>query len=261
MSIQAQVYFAIIPEWILDADVSDKAIRLYGILNRYAREKQKCRLRRKTLAERLKVKDLKTVDRCVSELEEIGALRVRPRFRANDKGTQQRIANEYLLMVTAPWDATQQQLPAGGVGAENPPPPRGADSPGVGAEMPQQEREEQLKERTPSSSENGRSDVNSLCTLLADLIEGNGSRRPTVNKSWKDSARLMLDRDERSHEEAERLIRWCQANDFWRSTILSMPKFRAKYDTLRLQSSRASPNGRGPHRNPRTEGAYDGPVR
>ena len=77
-----------------------------------------------------------------------------------------------------------------------------------------------------------------LSHLLADLIAFNGSKRPEVGKRWAEAERLMLQRDERDPAEAERLIRWCQDDEFWRSNVLSMPKFREKYDQLRLQSQR-----------------------
>lgn len=83
-----------------------------------------------------------------------------------------------------------------------------------------------------------RADVDHLCQLMADLIESNGSKRPTVTKQWRDAARLMLDKDGRELERAERLLRWTQGNEFWRANILSMPKFREKYDQLRLQAEK-----------------------
>jgi hypothetical protein len=82
-----------------------------------------------------------------------------------------------------------------------------------------------------------RADVSSICTLLADLIESNGSPRPKVTKTWEDSARLLLDKDGRELESAARLIRWSQQSSFWKANILSMPKFREKYDQLRLQAN------------------------
>jgi len=83
-----------------------------------------------------------------------------------------------------------------------------------------------------------RADVTELCSLLADLIEDNGSKRPTVSEAWTTSARLMLDRDGRTSAEASSLIRWCQEDGFWKANILSMPKFREQYDKLRLQHDR-----------------------
>lgn len=83
-----------------------------------------------------------------------------------------------------------------------------------------------------------RADVLALCDLLADLIAGNGSPRPTVSKAWMDAARLMLDKDKREFEKSTNLIRWCQENSFWRSAVMSMPKFRDQYDQMRLQALR-----------------------
>jgi hypothetical protein len=83
-----------------------------------------------------------------------------------------------------------------------------------------------------------RPDVERLCRHLADHIEANGSKRPAVTKRWRDSARLMLDRDGRTEQQITTAIDWCQDNEFWRSNILSMPKLREKYEQLRLQAGR-----------------------
>lgn len=85
-----------------------------------------------------------------------------------------------------------------------------------------------------------RADVLSLCEHLADRIEKNGSRRPRIGKTWHKSARLLLDADSRDHAEATRLVDWCQDHSFWQANILSMSKFREKYDTMRLQSQQSS---------------------
>ncbi len=82
-----------------------------------------------------------------------------------------------------------------------------------------------------------------LCDLLADEIARNTGRRPKVGKRWLDAARLLLDRDKRTAEQVAYLIRWSQANEFWRANILSMPKLREKWDTLALQA-KAQHNGR-----------------
>lgn len=87
---------------------------------------------------------------------------------------------------------------------------------------------------TPHSG--ARSDVAHLCSLLADLIEGNDLRRPSVTKQWQDEARRLLDNDGVPLEDAERVMRWALADDFWKSNVLSMPKFRKQYDRLKVQS-------------------------
>lgn len=90
----------------------------------------------------------------------------------------------------------------------------------------------------PNGPNESRADVEDLCSHLADRIEANGSKRPTVTKAWRDAARLMLDRDERAADQIWAAIDWAQDHDFWRSNILSMPKLREKYDQLRLQAQR-----------------------
>lgn len=99
-----------------------------------------------------------------------------------------------------------------------------------------------------------RPDVDRLCALLADLVAENGSKRPTITKAWRVEARRMLDLDRRDPVKAENLIRWCQADSFWRANVRSMVKFRAQYDQLRLRAlaehaaqNRAGGNG-GPNR-------------
>ncbi len=90
------------------------------------------------------------------------------------------------------------------------------------------------KEEPNGSSVTIREDVNQLCTLLADLIEANGSMRPDITKTWTDECRRMLDLDHRELDKAVNLARWAQGNTFWRKNVMSMTKFRAKYDQLRL---------------------------
>ncbi|MGW8988689.1 HNH endonuclease [Streptomyces zhihengii] len=89
-----------------------------------------------------------------------------------------------------------------------------------------------------------REDVERLCQHLADRIEQNGSKRPTITKTWRDAARLMLDRDGRTEDQIHGAINWCQDNSFWRSNVLSMPKLREKYDAMRLQAERPAPGAK-----------------
>jgi hypothetical protein len=77
-----------------------------------------------------------------------------------------------------------------------------------------------------------------LCNRLANLIESNGSKRPRVTEKWLKAARLLIEREGRDLAEVESLIEWCQADEFWRSVVLSMPKFHQKYDALRLKALR-----------------------
>lgn len=81
-----------------------------------------------------------------------------------------------------------------------------------------------------------RPDVDQLCQHLAERIVANGCKPPKITKAWKDSARLLLDKDGRDFDKTMRLIDWCQDSEFWRSNVMSMSKFRERYDQLRLQA-------------------------
>ncbi|MFI8200062.1 hypothetical protein ACIF6K_26660 [Streptomyces sp. NPDC085942] len=86
-----------------------------------------------------------------------------------------------------------------------------------------------------------REDVERICQHLAQRVEDNGSKRPTITKAWRTAARLMLDKDGRTEDQVHGCIDWCQDSDFWRSNVMSLPKLREKYDTLRLQATRPTP--------------------
>lgn len=85
-------------------------------------------------------------------------------------------------------------------------------------------------------AEEPRPEIEQLCVMLADRIEANGSKRPEISKAWRDSARLLLDRDGRTPQQVAWIIGWCQSDEFWRSNILSMPTLRKQFDRLRLRA-------------------------
>lgn len=76
------------------------------------------------------------------------------------------------------------------------------------------------------------------CQYLADWIERNGSRRPTITEAWLDAARRLHEIDGRSHEQIMACIEWSQRDEFWHTNILSMPTLRKQYDRMRLQARR-----------------------
>ena len=92
--IRSTDYFAIIPEWVLEADVSPNAVRLYGILNRFAKHRGAAWPSRKTIAEAMRVSTA-TVDRAKEELVAIGALTVQN--RTTDAGDP--TSNLYILHI------------------------------------------------------------------------------------------------------------------------------------------------------------------
>jgi len=88
-------YFAMLPEWILDSDVSAQAIRLYALLNRYANAQGTCFPTQDTLATRMHASP-DTVLRATKELMAIGALTVTHRRKENGEPT----SNLYTLRFT-----------------------------------------------------------------------------------------------------------------------------------------------------------------
>jgi len=83
-------------------------------------------------------------------------------------------------------------------------------------------------------------EVISLCNLLADLIEANGIKRPTVSSNWHQDMERLNRIDGYSYEQIERTIRWVQQDSFWRSNVLSPAKLRKQFGALQLKSNSTS---------------------
>jgi hypothetical protein len=82
-SIRLERRFAIIDEWLLDLDISDRAVRLYAVLARYAdSETHKAYPSRSTLAERLRCSKA-SVDRASQELVDAGAMTKKQRHNSS----------------------------------------------------------------------------------------------------------------------------------------------------------------------------------
>ena len=84
--LELQVRFAMVPEWILDAEVSDRAVRLYAVLARYADGSGRAWPGRALLAKRVRCsKD--SIDRAMAELVAVGAITKRGRVSADGDQT------------------------------------------------------------------------------------------------------------------------------------------------------------------------------
>jgi hypothetical protein len=89
--------FAIVPEWLLDADISDAAVRLYAVLLRYGQSSGSRMPSRATLARRLRKRSTDSVDRAMKELVGIGAVRIEHRYAG-----AQRLTNAYHVRTSRP---------------------------------------------------------------------------------------------------------------------------------------------------------------
>lgn len=97
MKVTADGHFALIPEWVLYADISTAAVRVYCVLHRYANSDGKCHPSRKSIGTKARI-GLSTVDRSIDELIALGAVTVR--HRTSDSGDP--TSNEYTVIVNRP---------------------------------------------------------------------------------------------------------------------------------------------------------------
>lgn len=94
----SQFIFTAIPEWVLyHPSLSDKAIRVYGVIGRYANSEGIAWPSQATIAERLST-SVDTVQRCMKELIRIGALEAGPWVKPG-KG---KVGNVYKLIYIEP---------------------------------------------------------------------------------------------------------------------------------------------------------------
>ena len=97
MKVQSDQYFAIIPESVLYADISSAAVRVFATLNRYANsDTGKCHPSRATIAKKCHI-NIKTVDRAMQELVNLGVVRV---DRRKVDGTDEYTSNEYTIIMS-----------------------------------------------------------------------------------------------------------------------------------------------------------------
>jgi hypothetical protein len=83
-----------------------------------------------------------------------------------------------------------------------------------------------------SPSDPEREDVTALLDLLDREVQANGNRPSKRNKANTDAMRLLLDRDGNSQEQIAYVIRWVQADSFWKANVRSASKLREKFDDL-----------------------------
>jgi hypothetical protein len=86
-----------------------------------------------------------------------------------------------------------------------------------------------------------------LANLLFDLIKLRNSKfkkpRMEGEDGWQDVIDKMIRLDNRTPEEIEEVIRWCQKDDFWQNNILSGSKLRTQFDQLWMKMKKGKPSG------------------
>jgi hypothetical protein len=181
-----------------------------------------------------------TVKRKLAELADMGLL-VRSARGGEGTGRQ---TNRYKLIIG---DAMAQSEP-GGLGVTQTL-ARGQSEGGLGSPVSPKPNNQKTKDSLPSPDGDGqpttkpskdapgmRPEVDQLCDLLADRIEKNTGERPRITNDWRRQCRLMLDVDGRTVEKITKCIEWCQADPFWMTNILGMPKLRKQYTQLQMRA-------------------------
>lgn len=93
MTVKSDGFFAVVPEWVLYAEVSSHAVRLYATLRRYADKNGKAHPSRTTLANHCHT-SVATIKRALAELGAIGAVVREERFDGQGRQT----SNDYVVM-------------------------------------------------------------------------------------------------------------------------------------------------------------------
>ena len=198
-----------------------------------------------TLAGKARVSE-RTVQRCVRRLVDLGELEVRESEGRNGVNVYRVVMGRHTVTPTdshpdreSPAQPEQEQTKEGVTQSPRhadgvtPVTPRGDT--GVTRTVKNHQSKNILSEVPPDPL------IEELCERLADRIEANGVKRPTINQRWRDACRLMLERDNRKPNEIRGAIDWCQSDEFWRANVLSMSKLREKYDQMFLIAQRARP--------------------
>lgn len=84
-----------------------------------------------------------------------------------------------------------------------------------------------------------------LSNLLFSLILDQDPKYPKPNiQTWALHIDKLIRIDKRDPFEIEKIIRWCQIDNFWHSNILSTAKLREKYPQLKSKMETANGNDR-----------------
>lgn len=230
----SQQGFATIPRSLLmDPEAPPHAKLVYAALSSHAGASDEAWPKQDTMAGYLGISE-RQVRRCLAWLRENGFVTWETKIVGG-----MRSINVYTLLVTSrPTKADRTSRPAD---RSHSPVERHLSPVGPDTQAAQEKESLTTNDQEHSTAaEPPRADVEALCIRLADRIEDNGSKRPQVTKAWRDSCRLLIDRDGKTAEQVAKAIDWSQADEFWRANVLSMPTLRRQYDRLRLAAQRSS---------------------
>jgi hypothetical protein len=115
-------------------------------------------------------------------------------------------------------------------------------------ENPMSEQSSDEEGPSPQRSTEPSQEACRLAALLkSEILRNKADFRvtPKQERNWAVTAQRMIDLDDRKSGEIEKLIRWAQRDEFWRTNILSMDKLRDKFDQLQMKCG--SQGGKSPY--------------
>lgn len=216
--------FQQIPDWVFESEISSTAIKLYLVLRKNGdNERGTSYWSRKKLGEQMRC-TAGTIDRAKAELVAIGAICYIN--RKSDTGDW--TSNLYHIHANPNQNCKYLHAKIEGGGSKN-------DATGGSKNDEQTNNHIELRTNELTSRTYG-DEVKNACNLFADLIEQNGSKRPTVTDKWLQDMERLNRIDGRTWEQITAAIIWVQNDSFWRSNVMSPDKLRKQYDQLRLKA-------------------------
>jgi hypothetical protein len=210
--------FGRVPTWLLEAEVSDRAVRLFALLTRYADQEGRGFPGRRTLAERLRC-SVDSIDRALRELVGAGAVRIEERWDVDGDGG--RLTNDYHLL------EHQHQDPGRSSAA---PPSRMGAAPPAAPVRPQREREPGERESDPDGEDHPERPKSPAAASLGGGPLGVGRTCPPTSPprgGWVDPSVLIAAIDEAAQSVGETAV----------------PRTAAALYGIALRESRARPMG------------------
>ena len=239
--------FAKVPVWLI-LEVSPNAVKLFALIaGVYASHKtdraEKCN--RKQLAADME-KSLDTVDRAKAELVKAGAIEVEQRFQ-NGARLPDALRIYYgkpgteggRTLAATPETENPVPEPDGGRNDAATPWPHGCGEGGRKGAAPLRESELTSEETSNEVSSERSEKAVRICEVFGQLLVADNEPAAIAagkvrSPGWLDEAEALFAVDGRDPYEAERLLRWSQHDNFWRTRVLSMKSFRANYRSIRV---------------------------
>lgn len=80
-----------------------------------------------------------------------------------------------------------------------------------------------------------RPDIDRVIGGFSDMLKANDVKHKP-GQTWRNSARLLIDRDGYTPDQILYVARYATGDEFWKSNILSLPKLREKFEALKIKA-------------------------